>query len=191
MTGAGDVWSSFTCDPRLPEHAPLRASDADREVVHQVLTEAYADGRLDREEFDVRSTDVISARTLGELPPLMADLVPERALATRGKAALVSAGPDELRRLAEAEWDSARRAAVMSFVAPTLICWAIWLAVNFGESYAHAFPWPLIVMAATGVHLVRTMVNKQEFIAEGMKALEKRQLKALKPRRSKDGDSQA
>ena len=52
MTGAGDVWSAFTRDPRLTEHAALRASDADREVVHQVLTEAYADGRLDRDEFD-------------------------------------------------------------------------------------------------------------------------------------------
>lgn len=191
MTGPSDAWLSFSHDPRDPGNAALRASDQDRGLVHEVVTEAYADGRLDREEYDARSESVAAARTLGDLPPLMVDLVPERALATRGKAALVSAGPDELRRLAEAEWDSARRAAVMSFVAPTLICWAIWLAVNFGESYADAFPWPLIVMAATGVHLVRTMVNKQEFIAAEVKALEKQQAKALKPRRSKDGDSQA
>ena len=32
MSGAGDV-SSLTRDPRRPEHAALRASDADREVV--------------------------------------------------------------------------------------------------------------------------------------------------------------
>lgn len=191
MTGSNDAWLSFSHDPRDPGNAVLRASDRDRGIAHEVVTEAYADGRLDREEYDARSESVATARTLGDLPPLMADLVPERALATRGKAALVSAGPDDLRRLAEAEWDSARRQAVLSFIGPTVICWAIWLAVNFGESYAQAFPWPLIVMAATGIHLVRTLVNKQEFIAEEIKALEKQQIKALKPRRSKDGDAQA
>jgi hypothetical protein len=58
-----EVWSSFRRDPRRSEHAALRASDADRDVVHQVLAEAYADGRLDRQEFDARSTDVNAVRT--------------------------------------------------------------------------------------------------------------------------------
>lgn len=48
----GDVWGSFAHDPREPAVAPLRASDADREVIHGVLAEAFADGRLDRSEYD-------------------------------------------------------------------------------------------------------------------------------------------
>ena len=51
---ATHVWGSFQHDRRDPAVAPLRASDADRDVVHGVLTEAFADGRLDREEHDER-----------------------------------------------------------------------------------------------------------------------------------------
>ena len=75
MTPAAEVWASFSHDPRLGPNAALRATDGDRDVVHQVLADAYADGRLDREEFDTRTAQTAAARTLGELPPLLADLV--------------------------------------------------------------------------------------------------------------------
>src|SRR6185295_13720980 len=77
---SGDLWASFQHDPRDPAVAPLRASDADRNVVHGVLTEAFADGRLDREEYDERTAAALRARTLGQLPPLVVDLVPDRPL---------------------------------------------------------------------------------------------------------------
>ena len=77
MTDPGQIWSSFTLDPRRPEYAPLRASDQDRNVVHQVLADAYADGRLDREEFETRTAAVSAAKTLGELAGLVEGLVPE------------------------------------------------------------------------------------------------------------------
>ncbi len=63
----------------VSEHVPperLRASDADRERVLKALREAAADGRLDLEEFEERSSLVFRARTLGELPPVTADLMP-------------------------------------------------------------------------------------------------------------------
>ena len=41
MTDPDDVWGALSRDPRVPEHAAMRASDADREVVLGVLTEAY------------------------------------------------------------------------------------------------------------------------------------------------------
>ena len=44
--------------------------------MHRVLAEAFADGRLDRQEFDERSDAVGAIRTLGELPGVIADLVP-------------------------------------------------------------------------------------------------------------------
>lgn len=50
MTRA-DVWTSFSHDPRLDAHAALSASDGDRAVVNRLLAEAYADGRLDRDEW--------------------------------------------------------------------------------------------------------------------------------------------
>ncbi|MFC8436355.1 DUF1707 domain-containing protein [Streptomyces sp. NPDC057253] len=55
----------------LPE---LRASDADRERVAEVLRDALAEGRLDMEEFEERLETTYKARTYGELAPITRDL---------------------------------------------------------------------------------------------------------------------
>ncbi|AKJ14515.1 hypothetical protein ABB07_31995 [Streptomyces incarnatus] len=52
----------------------LRASHADRDRVVDVLTGAAADGRITAEELDERVTAALSARTLGDLAVLTADL---------------------------------------------------------------------------------------------------------------------
>ena len=77
------VWDEFEFDPRSAQYGSLRASDADRDVVHRLLGGAYADGRINREEFDERSEAVLGARTLAELPALMSDLVPVSGLPAR------------------------------------------------------------------------------------------------------------
>lgn len=66
-----DLWGAFALDPRDPSNGGLRASDQDREVVRGLLATAYADGRLDREEFDERSDRVAAARLLGDLPAIV------------------------------------------------------------------------------------------------------------------------
>lgn len=182
-TDPRDVWASFTHDPRVKAHASLRAGDADREVVLRVLDEAYADGRLTREEHDERAARLAATRTFGDLRPLLGDLVPAAPAPARGKAALVAAGPDDLRRMAAREWEADRRSAVLAFVGPTLICWAVWLATSFGDGgFQPYFPWPLIVMAATGFHLVRTLVAREELVAAELERLERRRAKALRGR---------
>ncbi|MFJ2741626.1 DUF1707 domain-containing protein [Streptomyces sp. NPDC087440] len=52
----------------------MRASDADRERVAEVLREAVAEGRLDMEEFDERLGAAYKSRTQGELQVLVRDL---------------------------------------------------------------------------------------------------------------------
>jgi hypothetical protein len=54
--------------------AELRASDADRERIAELLREAYAEGRLTAEEHAERIDATYNARTLGELAPLTRDL---------------------------------------------------------------------------------------------------------------------
>jgi len=54
----------------------MRASDADRDRVLDVLRDAAADGRLTADEFDERMQEALSSRTLGELAALTADLGP-------------------------------------------------------------------------------------------------------------------
>ncbi|CDR09494.1 predicted protein [Streptomyces iranensis] len=52
----------------------MRASDAERERIAEVLREAVAEGRLDMEEFDERLGAAYAARTHGQLEPLVRDL---------------------------------------------------------------------------------------------------------------------
>ncbi|MER8182869.1 DUF1707 domain-containing protein [Kitasatospora sp. NPDC094015] len=54
--------------------AELRASDADRERVAELLRDAYAEGRLSVEEHSERIEAAYSAKTFGELVPLTRDL---------------------------------------------------------------------------------------------------------------------
>ncbi|MEV1179290.1 DUF1707 domain-containing protein, partial [Nonomuraea sp. NPDC049784] len=53
----------------------LRASDADRDRVTELLRAAVADGRLDPVEFDERLDAALTARTIDELAPLVTDLI--------------------------------------------------------------------------------------------------------------------
>jgi hypothetical protein len=57
-----------------PKHLDLRASDADRERVANVLHHAVGEGRLTISELDERLQGVYAAKTLGDLVPFTADL---------------------------------------------------------------------------------------------------------------------
>ncbi|MEU2789497.1 DUF1707 domain-containing protein [Streptomyces sp. NPDC007100] len=57
--------------------AELRASDADRDRIAEILREALAVGRLDAEEHAERIDLVYRAKTMGELEPLVRDLPAE------------------------------------------------------------------------------------------------------------------
>lgn len=78
----------------------------------RVLADAFADGRLDREEYDERSDRVTRAKTLGELPDVVVDLVAAVPTpAVRDDLALAT--PPDLRAMAEAQY---RRSVVLAMV---------------------------------------------------------------------------
>ncbi|MFE4793601.1 DUF1707 domain-containing protein [Streptomyces sp. NPDC056708] len=56
------------------EPAGIRASDADRDRIADILREAMAEGRLTAEEHAERVDAVYRAKTIGELEPLVRDL---------------------------------------------------------------------------------------------------------------------
>ena len=68
-----------------PRQAPrdLRASDADRDRVVTLLAEAVSDGRLTMQEHSERVQRAFSARTLGDLAELTADLAEPSAQPVR------------------------------------------------------------------------------------------------------------
>jgi Domain of unknown function (DUF1707) len=82
--------------PADPPSSPaLRASDADRDRVIEVLRAAVADGRLNQAEFDERLDAALAARTIDALAPLTADLIaaPGRGGALTLPPAETPAGP--------------------------------------------------------------------------------------------------
>lgn len=60
--------------PGPAQSRAIRASDQDREAVVQQLQAAFAEGRLDDEEFDQRTRTALTAKTSANLAPLLDDL---------------------------------------------------------------------------------------------------------------------
>jgi hypothetical protein len=175
------TWERFEHDPRLPAAARLRASDRDRDVALEVLGQAFADGRLDHAEHDERSTSVTQAKVLGDLVPLLDDLVPTTAVALRDPAALTEAG---IRDQAVRRWAKDRREALSGFVGVSAITWTIWAVVMWG-----GFPWPLFPMLAALVNLMRIQLQKQDIVDDHVASLRKREAKALRKREAEAGGS--
>jgi hypothetical protein len=165
----GSIWREFEHDPRDPSYAGMRASDRDRAVVHDVLASAYAEGRLDRDELDERTTSVNAAKTYAELLPpirdLTADAVPAR---------FAPVTTSDVRRSAEVYYAGQRRDALMGFLVPNLICWAIWFMTGHD-----GFIWPVFVSIPTGINLLRVLASRAEIVEKRVEKLQRRQAKAL------------
>ncbi|MGA5558716.1 DUF1707 SHOCT-like domain-containing protein [Streptomyces lavendulocolor] len=83
--------------PPAPAEPALRASDADRDRIADILRDALAEGRLDAEEHGERIDAVYRAKTLGELEPLVRDLpaaYPHPAAAPQQRQAYAYAADD-------------------------------------------------------------------------------------------------
>ncbi|MCM2576265.1 DUF1707 SHOCT-like domain-containing protein [Streptomyces meridianus] len=69
-----DQQPSLTKKPAPAAEPQLRASDADRDRIADILREALAEGRLDADEHAERVEQVYRARTVADLEPLVRDL---------------------------------------------------------------------------------------------------------------------
>jgi len=90
-----------------PEPQAIRAGDRDRDAVVQRLQEAFAEGRLDDEEFDRRSRAALTARLSSDLAVLTRDLPESTSQAPIAPRAAADRKPG---RLAIAYKSSVRRA---------------------------------------------------------------------------------
>ncbi len=128
------------------------------------------------EEHDERTDLVTSARTLGELPAIVDDLV----------AVTSPAVPVALDRRADAEhrYRRSRQQALISFLTPTLICWIIWVSVLTGGGTA--FPWPAFVMIGTGTRWFQLAISKEDSILAIERDIEKKERRRLAAERRKE-----
>jgi hypothetical protein len=131
----------------------MRASDADREHVVEVLRDAYAQGRLTNDEFSQRMEAAYAARTYGDLGGLTRDLPGQdlRDLARRPSRGEVVGRPGAT---------PARRSVVgiwRAWLAVTLVTTTVWLltAINqgiHGGGVENFWPiWPIGILGAIAV----------------------------------------
>jgi len=139
----------------VPGDPRLRASDADRERIVQLLREHHAEGRLDVDEFHERFNAAYEAKTLGELDALLADL-PAIDLYR-----LPSAG---LRPAPVGSWAPARRpSGSVARQASQWAAWAVtssilalaWLITGAVAGGAAWLPWFLLVVITWAIALRR------------------------------------
>ncbi|WP_291794851.1 DUF1707 domain-containing protein [Brevibacterium sp.] len=191
------VWAEFSADPhREPE---LRASDADRAVLFAAVGEAYATGLLDADEHDERLTAAGAVKRLGDVVPVLKDLVPPPASAAAGtdldartaqtlarlRAAddPVPTTPEAIDAAARAYYSARVKKEAWGLVAgPVGICLAIWLFTSLSGGFY--FFWPLFVILGVGGGFVSTLTRKEAIIAE------RRRLLTLRAR-AQLGDAQA
>lgn len=133
-------WDGFRRDPRRHEHAGLRAAESDREAARGLVSQAYADGRLDRDELEVRVERLNGRLNLGQLALLLSDLEP--ATPPPGEASGGVARPRS---------PSLQDAVVA--LGSTLVCLLVWQVSGRG------FFWPLWVIVYTGLPVAAALVG--------------------------------
>ena len=126
----------------------LRAADADRASVAEVLGTALHEGRLQVEEYDERLTAAYAARTHGELAALTADLP-----AARPTPPAPQDSPDD---------DPVDlRNAWRGWTTVAAIVWTVYLATTIGTGQL-LYPWPVWVVGPWGVALLaRTVTTRR------------------------------
>ncbi|MFV0429916.1 MAG: DUF1707 domain-containing protein [Arachnia sp.] len=132
-----EPWSQFTADPRQPGVAGLRASDADRDALAELLAGAYSDGRLDSDEYQERLARGMQVKRIGEIQPLVADLVLAPAPAPL---------PDQSPAKPPAKgWAVLRDVSLRSWIGLAIMFNLIWLMAGAG------YYWPMWPMLGTGI----------------------------------------
>jgi hypothetical protein len=137
---------------------PMRASDTDREQVIGMLKVAFVQGRLTKDELDLRVGQAFTARTYGELAVVTADI----------PAGLLDAQPPP-RPVRAQGWpplNSGAKTAVGVITAATLVTLTLWLVAWFAGNGAilagavFATGVDLVMLCATGASLIERRQQK-------------------------------
>jgi hypothetical protein len=146
----------------------LRASDADRAVVAEVLGSHMSAGRLTVAEYDERLARVYASRTYGELAELTTDLpapappaatVPGPGGATSAsrqpapRPAVQACGPGWAGGWGHWGPGTSLRAGWTSWLTTALVVLAIWAATSLATG-DWIYPWPVWVIGPWGVVLL-------------------------------------
>jgi Domain of unknown function (DUF1707) len=121
----------------MTDDGGIRASDADREHVVEILREAYSAGRLTLEEFDERTTSAFAAKTWGGLRALTRDLPQQARLEVPRPEPEIKPAQDKLLPVA---------AGPRRRVSPMLPILVIWLGIALTAREPFAFIPVLVIL---------------------------------------------
>ena len=138
-------------DDRRPE---IRAGDADRETVIELLRAQAAEGRITMDEFEDRVALVWVARTFGDLDRITADLPVPAGTAAPATTPRPS-GPPVRHRPPRDRDDSVQKVSG-TFAVISIFLVVIWLLAGGIGSYF----WPIWPMLAFGLVIGLTAVNR-------------------------------
>jgi hypothetical protein len=142
----------------------MRASDADRERTASLLREHHAAGRLDAAEFNDRLDQVFTAKTMGDLDALLADL-PGIDLYRLPAASIRPAPPGAIRprpgsgsaldRRGEGAISPQRVATWASWAAVSALLFVTWLGLGLLSGGAAWIPWFLVIVIPWALVIAR------------------------------------
>lgn len=130
----------------------VRAADADREHVAAVLREHTAEGRLTLDEMLERSDEAYTARTLGDLQRLVADLPEPPAPSTASR-------PVPPARNTHAGAAAQLRTRWAIYCSISLLCVVIWLGTSLAAGTVEYF-WPVWVVGPWGAALLAKTLGR-------------------------------
>ena len=131
----------------------LRASHADREQVIEALKAAFVQGRLDRDEFDLRVGRTLASRTYAELAAITADL----------PAGLIAAQPPGPVR-ARSGKPVVRPGSVIAVATATYA--GVWASVAFLSTHSGEAPWaPMLIFGGFWVYVLILIMSVGQMVA--------------------------
>jgi hypothetical protein len=119
----------------------IRASDADRERIVEILRQHNVEGRITSDEFEERMTAAYSAKTMGALAELTTDLPVDLAAHARQQAEVAK------RQAKRVPMTRQLRAAISSWVSLGVVLSVVWVIAGAGYYWP---AWPLGILAALG-----------------------------------------
>lgn len=144
----------------MPGDPQMRASDADRDRTAALLREHLAVGRLSPEEFDDRLDKVFTAKTVGELDGLLADLpgidlyrLPSADIAPA--SGYRTGGGRGMVRRPDGSVAPFRLQAWMAWTAASALLVILWLGVGIVAGGVTWLPWFLLIVIPWALTIAR------------------------------------
>lgn len=140
-------------DERHPERPELRIADADRDRAAERLGFALSEGRIDMGEYERRLEQAMSAKTAGELEPVMDDLPISAEEQRRAAAEREAERKQKDRRAYLDEWKT--------WIGAAVVMNGIWGVTSISSGEMNSY-WPAIPLGIWAVVLLAGIFWKDD-----------------------------